>query len=182
MTRESDGRFRARRSSLRAAPSTLESPHEPCRTPIASTFSPPPPPNTMSFAILGASAALVPNRVRVAKNVNNTRVSTVTVAVRHACPAPHATSISIPIPLRVALSFPPSARLRTARAARDARLDGRMPCAFSRSARKPTWRGRFAFLDHFPFFVTGFAGAADPKNVGSAFREKAKPPGTPARL
>ena len=40
----------------------------------------------MSFAILGASAALVPNRVRVAKSVNNTRVSTVTVAVRHAVP------------------------------------------------------------------------------------------------
>lgn len=48
--------------------------------------------------------------------------------------------------------------------------------------RKPTWRGRFAFLDHFPFFVTGFAWAADPKNDGSAFREKANPPGTPARL
>jgi hypothetical protein len=32
------------------------------------------------------------------------------------------------------------------------------------------------FLDHFPFFVTGFAGAADPKNDGSAFREKANPP------
>ena len=41
----------------------------------------------MSFAILGANAALVPNCVRTAKSVNNTRVSTVTVAVRPEFPA-----------------------------------------------------------------------------------------------
>ena len=45
----------------------------------------------MSFAILGANAALVPNRVRPAKSVNNTRVSTVTVAVRPEFPALDAT-------------------------------------------------------------------------------------------
>ena len=49
----------------------------------------------MSFAILGASAALVPNRVRIAK-ANNTRVvSTVTVAVRPTFPALDASPTSI---------------------------------------------------------------------------------------
>jgi hypothetical protein len=78
----------------------------------------------MSFAILGANAALVPNRVRIAK-ANNTRVvSTVTVAVRPTFPALDASPISIPIPSRVVRSISRSARLRTARAARDAGLDG----------------------------------------------------------
>lgn len=49
----------------------------------------------MSFAILGANAALVPNRVRIAK-ANNTRdVSTVTVAVRPTFPALDASPTSI---------------------------------------------------------------------------------------
>ena len=78
----------------------------------------------MSFAILGANAALVPTRVRVAKSVNNTRVSTVTVAVRPDFPALDATLTSIPIPSRVACSISRSTRVRAARAARDARLDG----------------------------------------------------------
>jgi hypothetical protein len=109
----------------------------------------------MSFAILGANAALVPNRVRIAK-ANNTRVvSTVTVAVRPTFPALDASPISIPIPSRVVRSISRSARLRTARAARDARLDGGSRALFLDPPETDVALAIFCFA-HFPFFATGF--------------------------
>jgi len=128
----------------------------------------------MSFAILGANAALVPNRVRIAK-ANNTRVvSTVTVAVRPTFPALDASPISIPIPSRVVRSISRSARLRTARAARDARLDGGSRALFL-DRPKPTWRGRSFCFAHFPFFVTGFTEETTRNPTLRLFREKARP-------
>ena len=95
----------------------------------------------MSFAILGANAALVPNRVRIAK-ANNTRdVSTVTVAVRPSFPALDASPTSI--------------RYRHASCARyldrlvsvplaplETRVSTEDPVRFFSIRPKPTWRGR----------------------------------------
>jgi len=127
----------------------------------------------MSFAILGANAALVPNRVRIAK-ANNTRVvSTVTVAVRPTFPALDASPISIPIPSRVVRSISRSARLRTARAARDARLDGGSRALFL-DRPKPTWRAIFLYCS-FPFLRDWVHGRNDPKSDASAFSRKSAP-------
>ena len=128
----------------------------------------------MSFAILGANAALVPNRVRIAK-ANNTRVvSTVTVAVRPTFPALDASPISIPIPSRVVRSISRSARLRTARAARDARLDGGSRALFLDRPETDVARAIFLFCS-FPFLRDWVHGRNDPKSDASAFSRKSAP-------
>lgn len=72
------------RSSFCPAPSDAQLPPNTSSNAPASTFNtlPHTSPPIMSFAILGANATLVPNRVRVAKSANNKRCATTTVAVR----------------------------------------------------------------------------------------------------
>ena len=128
----------------------------------------------MSFAILGANAALVPNRVRIAE-ANNTRVvSTVTVAVRPTFPALDASPTSI--------------RYRHASCARyldrlvsvplaplETRVSTEDPVRFFSIGPKPTWRGRSFCFAHFPFFVTGFTEETTRNPTLRLFREKARP-------
>ena len=129
----------------------------------------------MSFAILGANAALVPNRVRTAKSVNNTRVSTVTVAVRPEFPALDATRsqsqynhVSHARYLDRLVSVP--------LAALETRVSTEDPVRFFSIGPKPTWRGRSFFVfAHFPFFVTGFTEETTRNPTLRLFREKARP-------
>ena len=127
----------------------------------------------MSFAILGASAALVPNRVRTAKSVNNTRVSTVTVAVRPEFPALDAT--------RFRSQYNHASRARyldriiyVPLAALETRVSTEDPVRFSRSQKTrggPLFRS-FPFLCDWWVIQTGNR----PKNRRFGFFGKSDPP------
>jgi hypothetical protein len=128
----------------------------------------------MSFAILGANAALVPNRVRIAK-ANNTRVvSTVTVAVRPTFPALDASPTSIRYRHASCARYldrlvsVPLAPLETRGSTED-------PVRFFSIRPKPTWRWRsFVLLISLSSRLGSHEETTQNPTI-RLFREKARP-------